>query len=526
MTRAKGSRRAAVAGIVLAAGALGMFALVRREFFRPRLDRLSEAALRVAPGATYYAVYQGDQQVGYASSTVDTTRTAILVRDYLVADVTAGGKTHRASSRSAVTLSRGLRVRDFTVELQGERGPSEVGGRVDGDSVVVLGIRAGRAPADSQRLQIDGPVLLPTLLPLAIALGEQPEVGKDYTLPVFDPGERTTRQVALSVDAESLFVIPDSATFDSTAKRWVGILPDTVRAWHVRSGDAAGFTGWVDALGRVVEGVQLGSFTIRRMPHEVAFENWRMKAVEQPTAVTADRDLVERTLIASNVSPGRPLTKLAVRLGGVDLRGLDLDGGRQRLRGDTLFIEREQAPRLLGTFRLNGAGRIRMPRETTAEPLVEADDPEIQALATRIQRSATGRPEIVTYNADEYARALVKWVHDSLEKRVSAGIPSARQVLRTRSGDCNEHTQLYVALARARGLPARAATGLVYTGGKFYYHAWPEVYLSGWVAVDPTFGQFPADASHLRFVVGGLDRQAELLRLLGTLSLDVLQTTP
>jgi hypothetical protein len=40
--------------------------------------------------------------------------------------------------------------------------------------------------------------------------------------------------------------------------------------------------------------------------------------------------------------------------------------------------------------------------------------------------------------------------------------------------------------------------------------------------VDPTFGQFPADASHLRFTVGGLGRQAELLRLMGALQIDVL----
>ena len=36
-----------------------------------------------------------------------------------------------------------------------------------------------------------------------------------------------------------------------------------------------------------------------------------------------------------------------------------------------------------------------------------------------------------------------------------------------------------------------------------------------WVAVDPTFGQFPADAAHLRFALGGLSRQTELLQLLG-----------
>ena len=41
------------------------------------------------------------------------------------------------------------------------------------------------------------------------------------------------------------------------------------------------------------------------------------------------------------------------------------------------------------------------------------------------------------------------------------------------------------------------------------------------MAVDPTLDQFPADASHLRFVIGGLARQVELVRLIGLLELDV-----
>jgi transglutaminase-like putative cysteine protease len=95
-------------------------------------------------------------------------------------------------------------------------------------------------------------------------------------------------------------------------------------------------------------------------------------------------------------------------------------------------------------------------------------------------------------------------------------------VLRLRAGDCNEHTQLYVALARSIGIPARSAAGLAYVRGKFYYHAWPEVHLGDWVPVDPTFGQFPAEAAHLRFVTGGFTRQAELLRLIGALEIEVL----
>ena len=111
---------------------------------------------------------------------------------------------------------------------------------------------------------------------------------------------------------------------------------------------------------------------------------------------------------------------------------------------------------------------------------------------------------------------------DSLKKQITFGVPNALQVLQARTGDCNEHTQLFVALARAVGLPARIAAGLAYVDGKFFYHAWPEVLLDDWVAVDPTFGQFPADAAHLRFVTGGIARQTELLRLMGNLKIDVL----
>jgi transglutaminase-like putative cysteine protease len=111
-----------------------------------------------------------------------------------------------------------------------------------------------------------------------------------------------------------------------------------------------------------------------------------------------------------------------------------------------------------------------------------------------------------------------------LEKRITFSVPNAVQVLETLQGDCNEHTVLYVALARALGLPARTAIGLVYVNGAFFYHAWPEVWLDEWVAVDPTFGQFPADASHIRFVIGGLAQQVEIVRLIGNLDIEVINT--
>ena len=82
-------------------------------------------------------------------------------------------------------------------------------------------------------------------------------------------------------------------------------------------------------------------------------------------------------------------------------------------------------------------------------------------------------------------------------------------------------------MARAQGIPARIAVGLVYIHGAFYYHAWPEVYIAEssarglWLPVDPTLNQFPADATHLRLTRGGLEKQAAILPLIGRLAIDV-----
>jgi hypothetical protein len=404
-------------------------------------------------------------------------------------------------------------VRAFTFDLAADAGPVKATGRVDGDTVVTLVVRAGSARPDTQRIRVAGPVLLPSLIPLAVGLGGSPEVGQKVTLPVLDPAEMSARPLSLTIDAESLFVVHDSATLDPGASRWRGLLPDTVRAWHVvPSGGTSFQPAWVDDQGRVVESTQFGSLTLRRMPYELAFENWRRES-RRAAPVTSDRDILETTAIGANKRVTRNVPRLRVRLRNVDLAGYDLDGGRQQLRADTLTVTRESLTRL-PRYQLSLADRRRFPRETSPEALVESREPELALQAARVVGS--DRTALVV------AQRLNTWVHRSLAKRITFGIPSALRVLRARSGDCNEHTQLYVAMARAVGLPARVATGLAYVDRKFYYHAWPEVFVGEWIAVDPTLGQFPADAAHLRFALGGLGRQMELLRLIGNLEIDVI----
>ena len=65
----------------------GIAALVRRELFRPSVERLAEAAARVSPGVVFYAVMQGDRQVGFASSTIDTASKEITAIEYLLANL-------------------------------------------------------------------------------------------------------------------------------------------------------------------------------------------------------------------------------------------------------------------------------------------------------------------------------------------------------------------------------------------------------------------------------------------------------
>jgi hypothetical protein len=206
-------------------------------------------------------------------------------------------------------------------------------------------------------------------------------------------------------------------------------------------------------------------------------------------------------------------------LTGVDLGGFELEGGRQRLRGDTLVVQQEDWTAIRPDYDELPFPRLEFLEYLAPEPMIQSDDEEIVREAERISGwRAFGRNDPM-----RTAQRLTMGVHGMLEKQITFSIPNATQVLESRQGDCNEHTVLFVAMARALGLPARTAVGLVYLDGAFFYHAWPEVWLGQWVAVDPTFGQYPADAAHLRFVTGGLAQQVEIVRLIGNLDIEVIR---
>jgi transglutaminase-like putative cysteine protease len=440
----------------------------------------------LGPGSFFYTIRSDDEAIGIASSRLDTLPDGFIYDDLLTLDVPALDSVHRATVRTELALDEALTVRGFAFDLDSEIGRFSATGEAGEDGVLALTIDDGSGSGRAHRLPAD--VLLPSALTLRLAASGRLEVGAELNARVFDPSVMDTRDVRLVVTARDTVLVPDSVTWQTDTETWRIETYDTVPAWTIEQ-EFAGVRvrSRVDAEGRLVA-AGYGS-------------------------------IIESTAIATGVlDEARARDRLAVRLLNVGLEGFDLAGGRQALAGDTLRVTREalgaDAGWALPWTAPPGIPPADLAGSLAATPLVQSDDPRIMEAARAIVGGETDPTAV--------ARLLNRWVYDTLEKNVTLSLPSALQVLAAREGDCNEHTVLYVALARSLGLPARTAAGLVHVGERFYYHAWPEVWLDDrWVAVDPTLGQFPADASHLRFLVGGLARQVELLRLIGRLRLEV-----
>lgn len=503
---------------IFAAWAVALGWLVKREYFRSTGAKLAEAALAVPPGSVFYRLAVGGQQVGYAGTTIDTTRDTIRVSDVWVLDIPALGAMHRTDARSTASVSRALRMQAVDVTYDGDAGRWHATARMVTDSTMRLTLTAG-GDSETTFLHVVRAPVLPDLLPLRVAFGGELKTGRSVHVEVFDPLLLAERDVSVTVAAESTLVVPDSADYDSTAMAWVPVHYDTLQAFRLDqwSGGIVS-SAWIDAQGHVVRAWTPGGFTLERTAFEIAYENFRHRdtlRLARATAAPGPGDVIPLTLLAARTQPdpGPGRDSLRVRLTGVDVAGLDLAGGGQLLAGDTLIVRRTAGAALRAGYQ-RPARDSALQQFLMVEPLIQRGDVRIRTLARQIAGDERDPAKV--------AQLLARWVTQNIKPAPAAGLASALNVLGARRGDCNERTVLYVALARAAGIPARPVAGLLAARGRFYYHAWPEVYLGDWVPVDPTLGQFPADAAHLRFAIGGFARQLELVRLIGKLRLEAL----
>lgn len=139
------------------------------------------------------------------------------------------------------------------------------------------------------------------------------------------------------------------------------------------------------------------------------------------------------------------------------------------------------------------------PALRNANAWVQSDDPEIQRLA----KSAIGEA-----GSDSLMRGLAAIASNQITSPgMSTAYASARDAMRSHTGDCTEYALLLAALARARAIPARVVFGLVYLdhygqqNHVFVPHAWVQAWVKDrWQSYDAALGRF--DTTHIALAVG------------------------
>jgi hypothetical protein len=135
-----------------------------------------------------------------------------------------------------------------------------------------------------------------------------------------------------------------------------------------------------------------------------------------------------------------------------------------------------------GDFREACTDRADMKKHLQDTRFLTIYSPEVRNLAKKIP--AHGDP----------VRNTESFVFDYITKK-TLGVPllPAENIIRSRMGDCTEHTILTVSLLRSKGIPARALAGMLlvpfFNGKKniFVYHMWAEAFHDGrWILVDAT----------------------------------------
>lgn len=245
-------KRRWLAGAVIVLWVAALLMLWRRHAAVSATDRLVTSAMQLAPATYYYALFQSGTQIGVASSAIDTSNRTMRMTDVLSARAVVYGDSQTVAGSATAYLARGFVLDSFALALGGDQGPLRLTGR----------------PVGTQR------VLLPTLAPMALMLSGEAKVGRSGRYWVFNPLSQRVELTTLTITAESLLTVVDSARYDDARKSWVPARSDTVRAWNVTT-PTASVNAWVDSEGRVVTASEPGGISITRTAYEIASASMR-----------------------------------------------------------------------------------------------------------------------------------------------------------------------------------------------------------------------------------------------------------
>jgi hypothetical protein len=493
--------------LVLAAWAGTMAALVHRAYVQASSANLATDLARYGSAAQWRGVYYRGEKIGFTVSQVVAAADGFEVYEDGRLQMSLLGATTAARVRTTARVDREFVVKSFAFSLDPGTGPIEVRGTVSGPRIDLTTVTSAGTRSEVRVLD-EAPVLMVNLARRLARARLVP--GARHRLTLFDPATLRTAPLIVEVGRRENVTIDVPSAIRVGRRRVSGIGGQRIPAFRLEL-DFSGLrtTAWVTDTGEVIkEESPMGLVTVRETAE-------RAQATAVPFRIRGDM-LESAAVVPESARPidePRDVRRLRLRIDGVALTGSDLQGAGQVVTNNIVEIV---DPRELRAGPADPDARHHL----APEPLIESDDPEVRQEAEAAVQQISG--------VRARAERLVRHVNAMLEKKPTVSLPSARAVLRTRVGDCNEHTALYVALARSIGIPARIAVGLTNVRGAFYYHAWPEVYIEEgngrglWLPVDPTLNQFPADATHLRIARGGLDKQTAILPLVGRMKMTVL----
>jgi hypothetical protein len=286
--------RKVVGVVVIALWVVGLAFLYKRNGNHSPQEWLAEAGMRVSPETYYYTIQQGDKQVGAAASTVDTTKQRIVSVDFVRGEIPIGKDVLKLEARSEARFTRGMRLRDFVIHAIGDITPFTLRGVMQEGEDKTLRVTAidGKAKPITQESVPQQPVFVPAIAPLPLMLKGDPKIGDSITVAIFNPLSRSASPVTLHIEADSLFLIPDSSTFDSTSGRWTKLRQASVRGWRIGTNPPV-LTVWVDASGRILMAQEPGGLSLLRTTFELSFANWKLD--HTPGADSSSKNIPGRT---------------------------------------------------------------------------------------------------------------------------------------------------------------------------------------------------------------------------------------
>jgi transglutaminase superfamily protein len=457
-------------------------------------------AVPITDSDDWTGTYYKGSKIGFNHARVEVRPDSIEVHTKMYFRLKSGKDDQSTILTQDTTLTPDLRLQRFVLlqEIMGKR--QEVVGRVEGTQLHLE--ISGRGFHKKQT--IDFP------------LGVHPSA--TVWLNIVKDGFEVGKKGKYNLFLESFrMVIP--MTYEILRKETIQFDGKSVDTFVVQQ-KFAGMTTtlWANAEGDMLRELSLNDFESIREPKEVAT---RMddKPMSVSSFITLSLVKIQRP-IPSPDNKGRLKLKLSNVHGPESIpqdhrqKVLKTTKMGEESYTTTLLIEREpKAP----------AKRVSLPVPTSRYKDYLKDAPEIQVQHPMIRALAR---DLVKGQDDAWqaAKLISSWVYDNLDK-VLVDSFTALDALHDRRGECQSHTNLFTALARAAGIPTKVVNGLVYSREfkGFLYHAWPEVWVGEWRALDPTLGQHRVDATHIKLSEGNYAGALKLMEFIGQVKIELLE---